>query len=89
MIGLVILAFIINQIFAVYGVIAMSGKHDTMTNLIEPFSVAMFQQQLKDAGYYKGDIDGKLGPHTQASWDRWYCDSKAAKNIERNEQCGN
>ena len=48
-----------------------------------PFSVAEFQQHLKRLGYYQGDIDGKLGPHTQAAWDRWYCDSMASKDIER------
>jgi len=80
-IGLVILALII-WAFAVYGAIALFGEHDTTANLTEPFSVTMFQQHLKDAGYYRGNVDGKLGPHTQAAWDQWYCDAQAKKDIE-------
>ena len=31
-------------------------------------SVFQLQQQLKDLGFYKGDVDGVIGPQTLAAW---------------------
>jgi peptidoglycan hydrolase-like protein with peptidoglycan-binding domain len=31
------------------------------------------QQTLKDAGYYQGRIDGRIGPETLKAWDKAIC----------------
>jgi len=51
--------------------------------MVAPISISDFQRYLKEAGYYKGKIDGKLGRQTQEAWDRWYCDMCAIEEYER------
>jgi len=40
-------------------------------------NITEIQEQLRDAGYYKGPIDSKWGPKT----DRAYCDWCAAQSF--------
>ena len=42
-------------------------------------NIAEIQEQLRDAGYYPGPIDGKWGPQT----DRAYCDYQAAEYFKK------
>ena len=42
-------------------------------------NITEIQEQLRDAGYYHGVIDGKWGPQT----DRAYCDYYATKSFKK------
>jgi len=42
-------------------------------------NITEIQEQLRDAGYYNGFIDGKWGPQT----DRAYCNYQAAKYFKK------
>src|SRR5690606_11644238 len=44
--------------------------------------VNQLQQQLKDAGYYHGPIDGKMGPMTQAAQQRFEQDRMRREQAE-------
>jgi len=44
--------------------------------------VKQLQQQLKDAGYYQGPIDGKMGPMTQAAQQRFEQDRMRREQAE-------
>ncbi len=44
--------------------------------------VKQLQQQLKDAGYYQGPIDGKRGPMTQAAQQRFEQDRMQREQVE-------
>lgn len=56
------------------------GAHTSSSNSGPTvFSLSDLQTQLKEKGYYKGDVDGKYGPQTKAAWERWYADSMAVE----------
>ena len=73
---LVVLAIMLTG--AIFGLLS----HTLMSRSPAPEPVEMhisnipeIQEQLRDAGYYSGLIDGKWGPQT----DRAYCDYQAAE----------
>ena len=45
-------------------------------------NITEIQEQLRDAGYYNGTIDGKWGPQT----DRAYCDYCAAQYFKKGSE---
>lgn len=46
-------------------------------------SPSEFQEHLKDNGYYKGEIDGILGPKTMKAWELAFGDQCARPYFEK------
>jgi peptidoglycan hydrolase-like protein with peptidoglycan-binding domain len=42
-----------------------------MTNVASPDQIKEAQQQLKQKGFYQGQVDGKMGPETEAALRRF------------------
>src|SRR5690606_27515104 len=59
---------------AFFGLTSPAGSADE--------GVKQLQQQLKDAGYYQGPIDGKMGPMTQAAQQRFEQDRMQREQAE-------
>ena len=72
---LVVLA--IMQTGAIFGLLShtLMSRHPVREPVeVHISNITEIQEQLRDAGYYSGLIDGKWGPQT----DRAYCDYQAA-----------
>ena len=41
------------------------------------------QERLNQAGYYHGDIDGKIGPQTKEAWEKYICDRYAVEEFKK------
>ena len=59
---------------------ALTAKHGSMYDYTK---VMQIQKQLKDAGFYKGAIDGDWGKGTQAAWEA-YSAQKQQDNVDNN-----
>jgi hypothetical protein len=70
---------------AFIGVVFMGLISWHYRQVIPPASIpSMFelQQELKDAGYYAGKIDGKIGNETLKAWDRYTCDKEYERSAK-------
>jgi lysozyme family protein len=41
------------------------------------------QQELKDAGYYSGNVDGRIGKETIQAWGKYECDVEYEKAVRK------
>jgi len=77
---LVVLAIMATgAIFGLFSHILMSRSPVPDPVPVHISNIAEIQEQLRDAGYYPGPIDGKWGPQT----DRAYCDYQAAEYFKK------
>lgn len=77
--------FFIVVVVAILAVVAILNLTDPPKQEDRLPSIAEVQEFLAIEGYYKGKIDGLVGPLMQAAWDRYICDQNAAPHFEGNK----
>lgn len=71
---------------ALIGVVSMGLWAFVSVKNIPPATIPSpweLQQSLSDAGYYDGEIDGKIGTVTLKAWDKFICQREYERSIDK------